>query len=846
MVCLLLLSLVAPLWWAGQLQPPPRRVRPVEGFTVTPVPYETAPVVSTPNPDEHWIEAPPLLPVVREEPQPQAETAGLADAFDTLAQRLADAQSQPQPADDGRYVVFGPLVADEFDANAEVFPPCAPEGLSSEDDQHRLGRGPRQFAMRAALESRNEQQQVATVWPRPHALVESLQAIAGEARSERWARDVLQALDRLANVPSIESAQSEAQLRKLDELAREVDGFIRRVRPVEQLELVRSTRDALQRRVRVWRQVRRLAARNVPTQFVSRLADDELAREIRQAMATIPGTKAPPAWNRYLGIDALEEALAKPPLDVYQRAAFASFTLDRLHSPRLDKRQRELLDNSAFDRLERTLRAAATQPIENLDVLYAIEQYEQSRTPTDGHRLAVLAARLRWSTDEAVAKLARRIDADYRAANVRLAITEDFFNRSLPPAHKATEDVDEQVLNAYVAGEREVETQLSVKLTPDAEHWRIMMHAAGKMTSDTTSYAGNASLFTQGVGKYSASKLILVDRHHINVWPAKSEASYEGDLYGASTSMDGIPLLSRIARNTAAEGYYQSQWAAHREIEARLKKRAADQLNKQARAELEQADDRITKRVLLPLERTSVEAIPTHLSTTAERVVGEYRLAGIAQLGGHTARPWAPENALLSMQMHETAINNIIVGLRLDGRQAHIRDLFPELYGVFGRDDYEISDAIPDDVTVLFAAEDAVRVSLQEGRMEVILQLAELRTEKRVWRDLIVRNYYAPDTSSLEARLVRDSTVRLKGKRLGTRDQIALRGIFTKVFGDNNEFPIIPAELVDGAGLEGLAVTQFVIRDGWLGVAIAPPHRGLRLGAAPARREARRADVIFD
>ena len=841
---LLLFSLLAPLWWTGTFSNPPRRVQPVDGFSVEPVPYRTTPAAQSDTDTELLVEAPALLPVDREHAHGLADLATQSNVIDTLAEQKSSDRAHSYIANnEGREADFGPFFADQFNPDGEVLPPMAPQVALRDDLQ--LARVANRLAMRLNMDNRNRQQHVATVWPRPHALVDSLQSIAGNARSERWASEVLQELAALTDVPSIESQESKTRLNKLDELAREVDGFVRRIRPVQQLELVRSTRDALQRRVRIWQQVQALAVRDEPTQFVTSQSQRELLLQSRRALATIPGRKAPTAWKAYLGLDQLEQAIAEGPVDVYERAAIAGFVLDRLNSLRLDERQRDLINNTEFRRLQRILRQAATQPMNNMDVLFAIEQYERSRTPTDGERVALLTNKLRWSTDTEVAELARRIESDYRSSNARLAITEEYFNRLLPASEKKTEAVDEQILNAWVAGEREVETQVSVKLIPDADNWRLTMNADGQMASDTTSYAGNASLFTQGSGTFSASKMIYADRHRVHVYPAKAEASYHGDLCGACTSMESIPILSRIARSTAAENYYESRWAAHREIEEKLQKRAASRLDTQAREQLAEADARITERVLLPLQRTSVEAIPLQMATTKKRIVGEYRLAGTTQLGGHTARPWAPENALLSMQIHETAINNVIAGLQLDGRQGHIRELFPEIYGVFGRDDYQIPDSMPEDVTVLFAEEDAVRISFQDGRMEVILQLAELRTDRRVWRDLVVRNFYAPDTSSLEAKLVRDSTVRLRGERLGTRDQIALRGIFTKIFGENREFPVIPSDLVDGAGLDGLAITQFLIRDGWLGVAIAPPHRGLPIDDSGVR-EARRADVIFE
>jgi hypothetical protein len=121
--------------------------------------------------------------------------------------------------------------------------------------------------------------------------------------------------------------------------------------------------------------------------------------------------------------------------------------------------------------------------------------------------------------------------------------------------------------------------------------------------------------------------------------------------------------------------------------------------------------------------------------------------------------------------------------------------------------------------------------------MEVIIKLKSLETERRTWRDLVVRNFYVPDPSTRRAVLVRDSSVRLVGERLGVRDQIALRGIFSKIFADS-EFPLLSEQLANNPGVADLEVTQYVIRDGWIGLALGLPPRGEATQSVD--REARR------
>ena len=850
-LCLLVLSLVAPPLWRSRLQPQPRVTRPLKNFT--------------------------LIDVIHQRPLPGWD--GEASLTTSLTARANNQAIAPQllasdstallddtAAEDGapRSVAFGPLVANQYEASAavnstaangaggrEVFPPAVPRLASRLDQRLQLQRDTsdvfQRLAMRLSYTAASSK--VSTVWPRPYALIEQLENIEGYPRGERWASAVLVELQSLAEVDAIACDESAAVLARLGQLAEQVDSFVRNIRRAEVQADVLSARDALDRRVGLWRQIHTITCGQPSTQFVSNIADDELAVRIDAAIASIPGNRAPQAWKEFLRLDELKAEVSPGPADVHRRAHLASAVLDRMHSQRMEAAQQEVVSTPAFNRLREKLRHVATQPVEALEVIYAVEQYENSRTATDARRLAERTAQLRWSTDRNVARLARHIDENYREANVRIAVTDDFLNRTLPKVEPKTEPVDDIIAGNYVNGQRQVETQLSLRLIPDAARWRVSMEAQGTMHSNTASYASRATVATQGTGTFTATKLVLADRHRIHLYGAKSQASYAGQLCGVSTTMDGIPIVNRFARNTAVEGYYQNRWQAQQEIEAKLNTRAKKLLDEQAREAMDDANEQMERRILDPLDRTGVEAIVTGLRTTEDRVVGHYRLAGERQLGGHTPRPWAPDNALLSMQIHESAFNNIVAGLQLDGRQGTVKEIMAELYDTFGREPYVAPDSLPEEMTLLFADENAVQIKLAETHLEVTLRIAELRTEDRIWRGLTVRNTYAPDPSSLTAPLVRDSTVRLKGERLGIRDQVALRGIFTKLFGDNREFAMLPARLAEDPRMEGLAITQYVIRDGWLGLAIAPPHRGMETetsGDEPAEREARLKQVIFE
>jgi hypothetical protein len=152
--------------------------------------------------------------------------------------------------------------------------------------------------------------------------------------------------------------------------------------------------------------------------------------------------------------------------------------------------------------------------------------------------------------------------------------------------------------------------------------------------------------------------------------------------------------------------------------------------------------------------------------------------------------------------------------------------LYREVADQFERTDLEVPQDIPHDVTIQFAQRDPVRLRFEDGRVMLTVRIAELRDRRNQWQDFAVRAYYAPDPSQLQANLVRDGVIELAGRRLRLADQIALRGIFSKVFSRNHSVNIINRRLARDPRLNDLQVTQFVVSDGWIGVALGPQRAG--------------------
>ena len=72
----------------------------------------------------------------------------------------------------------------------------------------------------------------------------------------------------------------------------------------------------------------------------------------------------------------------------------------------------------------------------------------------------------------------------------------------------------------------------------------------------------------------------------------------------------------------------------------------------------------------------------------------------------------------------------------------------------------------------------------------------------------------------MHVNLEREGGIELISEQIGFRDQVALRGIFTKVLTRNHRLNIIHDQAQKNAQLQNLGVTQFEVRDGWIGISV--------------------------
>jgi hypothetical protein len=222
------------------------------------------------------------------------------------------------------------------------------------------------------------------------------------------------------------------------------------------------------------------------------------------------------------------------------------------------------------------------------------------------------------------------------------------------------------------------------------------------------------------------------------------------------------------------------------------------------------------------LARLNLQPSVIEMETSPQRLSMRLRRAAEEQLAGNTPRPQAPGDSLVSLQLHQSLLNNLAEQLRLDGRTCTVPELREHLAEAFHLSTVTISDAPGEEVQLKFAAENAVRVECEERRVQLTLALAQLTAESQSWRNFAVRVCYRPEVDGLAARLVRDGTIQLLGPRLNAKGQVVVRGIFNRTFPKDRTFDLIDAKWSSDPRLADLRVSKFEVQDGWIGEAVGP------------------------
>ncbi len=654
------------------------------------------------------------------------------------------------------------------------------------------------------------------VWPYPATLGSIAKELEAHAFTADWARKLQAEIRTLGQIDAFSSTDSALCINRFDTLADEAWTLSQATDEQPMTVALQRASFAIARRVEVWQHVHAVASSTQPVKITAKVDREDLQQQVAAVEAQLQRLTHGESWRKYLLLDQVKEVAAGR--GGLSPAVVSRTVITRLHTARSKENRKAFFSQPEFIALGKELSHWVVEPVDFASLLWNLEHYEECEGCKTAADVAAGIHDLRWAQSHYASQLGQRLETSYRNANARLSVSGEFLNQLLPQPEAQSQRVAEHLLGANVYGRSRADTNLALVLKPDPNRIKVELQAAGAVTSRTSAHRSPVTFHNRGAAEYQGRKLLAVDCTGVRSWDAEVQATSRNCTVGVDSDFDHIPLLGPLVRHIADQQRADQQGRANRIVEVRLSDRVASQLDESVGSKLQEAEQTFQLKVLTPLNQLNLDPKPVDMQTTSSHISVRYRLAGKQQLAAHTPRPRAPANHVFAVQLHQTVLNNAIEQLQLSGRETGLQELHDELVSKF--DVMKgASDPLPEDVVIKFASEDPIAIAFKDDRVVFTLRIDYIDNGRRRLNDFAVRVAYKPVVNGLDVKLMRDGFVELVGRRVGFRDQIVIRGLFSAVFSKERPVQITPQTVLENPHIRNVAVTQMVIDEGWIGLA---------------------------
>ncbi|MEQ1902659.1 MAG: hypothetical protein ABL888_00570 [Pirellulaceae bacterium] len=654
-------------------------------------------------------------------------------------------------------------------------------------------------------------------WETPTWLCSRLEGLREFPSTEAWAGSVIENLRALTAVCSFSDPQT---LDILEQLQANVENsekvFERAIRNEEQeaASILLRIRYDLVKSIALWR-----SCVSLGSVLENRISDG--SSPFQQASFIRPSfPKLETHWQEYLLLDKLQEVLADPQANEASKRRAARGTLARYSSPVLSDSQIEYLKSAMPAGLIEELREMATEEVNLPKLMKSFETFMANKSGVHAAWIAREYQNLTWQSQPEANALANDINTHLRNANFRISVSDRWLNSLLPPVQETREPVNENVLGADVQGQSQIANRLQFRFIPDNSRIHVLFESIGRVISSTEASRSGFTVQNQGNARFHAAKSLFIGKRGIETEATQARSSSTNKVVGIASKLDNIPLLGSIARNAAKREIDAQQHLAKRHVERKLESTVKQRFTEEIDTQLSQLQNYLFTNLIEPLTILDLEPTPMETRSTSDRMIMRYRLAGRDQLAATTARPAGLEQSLMSMQIHESAINNLLNRMELNGNEFTVdglRQHLSKMLSLQTEASEEQGETI--DATIEFAPFDPIRLSFDSDLATVEFNLKSLQIGKgKVWKNITASANYQYQINGLKLTFKQDGQgVKVDGHRFNGRDQIAVRSIFTKIFRNDYSLNLLPQGIVEKLH-QPMHVTQFDVIDGWIGV----------------------------
>ncbi|KAA5542184.1 hypothetical protein FYK55_15375 [Roseiconus nitratireducens] len=539
------------------------------------------------------------------------------------------------------------------------------------------------------------------------------------------------------------------------------------------------------------------------------------------------------AWLQYLKIppvleaidsDADESSLVGDVIEVEQKATALHPGLELDAVRRLRSAAQRYGNSLRFRRKDRTIEALSKQLDAFADKWQATDAVPD---PDDLTTLRLLLDLLeRMNQDVALRDEARQL---FGKSNMQLTVDGSMVQRLINrPVHQPS-PVRDCILGTTIVGDALLTGNVTATLLPSIGSVRLQLNLDGTVNTNNIGYNGPVRLRTTGVGQVQASRVLSVDEAGIALEPVQSSAALATRIHAIEHP---LRLVRKIAWKRAAQQKPQADAIAQRHMADRVAKSFAQQT---ASTAARPAPDFLSGVTPL-LRRLDIQEPPRTIGSTSHTVFFNTTIGDSDQLAAPLAAPPITKQHDLTLQIHESVINNTL-GTILAGRtmtRSQLAAMMRRARGDDGAgsgDDSEASteeDAEDEEeFEIDFDRSRPVVFEAREGTLRIGIRGTRFAQGRRsLQRPLEVVATYRPirdDTGRVQLERVGEAEINFPGTKRLSVAQAGLRGSiqkgFAKAFPDvlMNKAWVVP-QTVSMPALRGREFVPrlFETQEGWL------------------------------
>jgi hypothetical protein len=504
--------------------------------------------------------------------------------------------------------------------------------------------------------------------------------------------------------------------------------------------------------------------------------------------------------------------------------------------------QREFFSRKQFIKLEKSVDeylTLARAPIQGSNVeklrdqlaelLNAVENHEESHSFKDSQAVRNAYTALKDVAPDGGDLVTEAMRFHYFNYNVRVTASEDFLNRIVETKRVEEGEVDDFILGADVTGEQTTHVTAGLNLKPSDSTARLDVTLKGVTESNTVGVTNQATVYTQGHHTFRATKEINFDGLVFSTKKAKISVDANNNTYDAQTNLGLFNGIGRgIALREAGRRRGQSEVIAAQ----RITDRVLPEFNKEVDSNFKSLNKKLETEIITRLKDAGLFPSAYSYQTSDDHLFVSTRLMSKGELGGSTLNENVVANSGLTVQIHESQLNNSLDRLKLAGRTLTEDELITELEKSIS-DSTGRSIAIPKSEkgsgpnTLAFAESDPIRFDISAGVITLTLRAGFIQEGKE---DIPTQVIKVPLTFKVEGDEIKiergtmQVSAAVRPKSLAK--QITQAGIIRKKIQSalpnrtvNRKF----STKIDNGGEErelNLAIAEIKALDGWLTIVI--------------------------